>query len=57
MDLIIPIVTMAFHFDPRGEIKKMLLIMLIKAVQMVVVLQVIMEECVMHLDNQLIGSS
>ena len=22
MDLIIPLVTMAFHFDPRGEIKK-----------------------------------
>ena len=57
MDLLIPIVTMAFHFDPRGEIKKLLLIMLLKLFTMVVVLQVIMVECVMHSDNQLIGSS
>ena len=32
MDLLIPIVTMAFHFDPRGEIKKTAVNNVIKAV-------------------------
>ena len=32
MDLIIPLVTMAFHFDPRGEIKKNAVNNVIKAV-------------------------
>ena len=54
MDLLIPIVTMAFHFDPRGE--KLLLIMLSKLFIMVVALLVITVECVMHLDSPLIGS-
>ena len=32
MDLIIPLVTMAFHFDPRGEIKKNAVNNVVKAV-------------------------